>query len=205
MAGLADYKSARWLRWERKTRAKVLRGSDRAARALFEAFAPDLYHQVLLPRLRDEAAADDALAETFRTAWAGLERYEDRGMSMYFWLARIASTKAADELRARARHERNQERLRAMQASDRALAERPDAGFEWVERAMDSPALARQIREVLDAIHPRYGEALERRYLQGQSRVECAAAMDVKVGTFDVVLLRASRAFRARWEETHDS
>jgi DNA-directed RNA polymerase specialized sigma24 family protein len=36
--------------------------------------------------------------------------------------------------------------------------------------------------------------------MDDKSREECAAAMNVKLGTFDVLLLRALRAFRKEWD-----
>ena len=41
--------------------------------------------------------------------------------------------------------------------------------------------------------------ALELRFFEERARPECAEALGVKIGTFDVVLLRALRAFRREW------
>ena len=53
---------------------------------------------------------------------------------------------------------------------------------------------------MLEAINPRYRRAIELRFLEDKSREECAGAMEVKLGTFDVLLLRALRAFRKEWD-----
>jgi RNA polymerase sigma-70 factor (ECF subfamily) len=53
---------------------------------------------------------------------------------------------------------------------------------------------------VLGAINPRYRRALELRFLEERPRTECAQALAVTLGTFDVLLLRALRAFRAAWQ-----
>jgi RNA polymerase sigma-70 factor (ECF subfamily) len=37
--------------------------------------------------------------------------------------------------------------------------------------------------------------------LEGRDREDCAAAMDVKIGTLDVLLFRACRAFRQACEK----
>ena len=55
-------------------------------------------------------------------------------------------------------------------------------------------------RNVLAAISPRYRRAIELRFLEDRPREQCAALLEVKLGTFDVLLLRALRAFRQAWE-----
>src|SRR5205085_1141423 len=61
------------------------------------------YARVLLPRLGDRQAAEDVLAESFRTMLEKLDRYDDRGGSIWSWLATIAANKAHDLERERAR------------------------------------------------------------------------------------------------------
>ena len=55
--------------------------------------------------------------------------------------------------------------------------------------------------QVLQALNPRYRRAIELRFLEEHPRERCAQLMEVKLGTFDVVLLRALRAFRKNWEQ----
>ena len=52
------------------------------------------------------------------------------------------------------------------------------------------------IEECLDEINPRYRRVLELRLVQGVARDRAAAAMDVSIGTLDVLLFRACKAFR---------
>jgi RNA polymerase sigma-70 factor (ECF subfamily) len=62
----------------------------------------------------------------------------------------------------------------------------------------------------MSGLNARYRRAIELRFVEEFSREECAAALDVKIGTFDVLLLRALRAFRKEWttrfgDEPHES
>ena len=83
---------------------RELRRGDRAAFSqLYRAFAQPLYARVLLPKLGDADAAQDALAETFRIMLEKLNQYEDRGGSIWSWLATIAANQARDVARARER------------------------------------------------------------------------------------------------------
>ena len=146
----------------------IKRGDRAAFQRLYQVMAPPMYARILLPRLGDPAAAEEALADTFARAVERLDSYQDRGGSIWSWLVAIAANRALDMHRERAR-------------DGRALA-----GYQ----ALLGPVLA-------DAEAPR-DEALD----QVKLRAAVAAALDVKVGTFDVLLLRALRAFRAAWLES---
>jgi RNA polymerase sigma-70 factor (ECF subfamily) len=74
----------------------------------------------------------------------------------------------------------------------------PEAGAE-IEEAEELGRIRGAVREVLAKINPRYRRAIELRFLEERGREECAEAMEVKLGTFDVVLLRALRSFRKEW------
>jgi RNA polymerase sigma factor (sigma-70 family) len=76
--------------------------------------------------------------------------------------------------------------------------ERPD---ELLQGAVEEHVLKERIGEVLARLNDRYRQAIELRFLRECSRQDCAVALDVKVATFDVLLLRALRSFRKHWEE----
>ena len=193
-----DPKSAAWLREERGLIARAKAGDREAVARLYRAFAPRLYARVLVPRLGDRQAAEDALSETFRVALERLDRFEPRGASVYFWLARIAANRANDMHRVRGRTRRA---LASFEGLVAPLLEGERAPGEALEAVEEGRRLRAAVREVLGAIRPRYRRAIELRFFEERSRADCAAAMEVKLGTFDVVLLRALRAFRARWAE----
>ena len=69
----------------------------------------------------------------------------------------------------------------------------------WLDRAWTA-----RVESTLNRINPRYRRAIELRFFEDRGRTECADAMEVKIGTFDVLILRALRAFRRAWEEEHD-
>jgi RNA polymerase sigma-70 factor (ECF subfamily) len=184
-----------WLAQERQW-LEALRGSDgracdRAFDSLFDAYAQPLYRRILLPRLGDAAAAEDALSETFRKAFEGLARYEHRGAGLWPYLATIAINQAHDMHRAQGRRARLLASFQAFLAPVQAApTEEPDVA-----------ALGVAVKDVLAAINPRYRRALELRFLEERPREQCAALLEVKLGTFDVLLLRALRAFRAKWQD----
>jgi len=172
---------------------RAIRAGDRSAWGrLYELTAPDLYRRILMPRLGNPTLAEDALAETFRTAIERLDAFEDRGRGIFAWLARIAHNKAMDLHRAGKRRGETDEdlteflgpHLEPMPGADDLLELRSEAGTLGVE-----------VAETLDHLNPRYARAIRLRYFEERDRESCAKELEVKVATFDVLLLRALRAF----------
>lgn len=184
------------LRWERRCLERFRAGDREAFAALYRAFAPRLYGQVLMPKLGNRQAAEDALSETFRTLLERADRVDVDDRSLFHWLARVAANKAIDMHRVKARTGR------ALSSFEGLLSPLRDAGGPADElEARDTRAQAQQaVARVLPALNPRYRRAIELRFFEEQSRERCAELMEVKLGTFDVVLLRALRAFRKEWE-----
>lgn len=182
---------------ERRCIERVRRGDMSAFGEIYDDTAPLLFRKILLPRLGNVAAAEDALSETFRSALERIEQYEPRNVSIYFWLARIAHNKAMDLHRVRATTGRKLVDLRNLVEPLMKPAEDPN---ELLELATESHEMRTLIGRVLGQLNPRYRRAIELRFFDEKSRQQCAEELDVKVGTFDVLLLRALRAFRRGWE-----
>jgi RNA polymerase sigma factor (sigma-70 family) len=189
-------------RWERECIARVLGGDTGAFGEIYDAYAARLYERALLPLLSNAAAAEDALAETFRTAFQRLGDFEAGEVSIYYWLARIARNKALDMHRARkvtGRVLANFESLLGPLQPPHASPE------ELLDRELSRHALGDAVQQTLSELNERYRDAIVLRFLQDHPRELCAERLGVKIGTFDVLLLRALRAFRKRWEERASS
>ena len=133
------------------------------------------------------------LAETFARVVERLGGYQDRGGTIWSWIVAIAANLAQDHHREQARAGR---RLAGFEALLVPLL--GDAGAPNDE-APDTDKLRARVATVLAGLNSRYRRALELRFFEDCERVDCAAQMDVKLGTFDVLLLRALRAFRTAW------
>ena len=169
-------------------------GGDRAAvEALYHSFAPRLYAQVLMPALGDAQAAEDALADTFRTFIERIHGLSAGEQTLFAWLARVARNRAVDMHRARSRGGR------ALMTFESMLSVLRDSSDHNPERALEQRAshanLKGHVHAVLNELNPRYRQALQLRFLEDRSRVQCAELMEVKLATFDVLLLRALRSF----------
>ena len=100
--------------------------------------------------------------------------------ALYGWARRIAAREAV-------RHAR---------AARRSL---PLAGGGRELPAPGDPALARDVRSVLEALTPDQRAILVLRDLEGLSEREAAALLQVEEGTVKSRLSRARSAFRGRW------
>jgi RNA polymerase sigma factor (sigma-70 family) len=176
---------------ERAIVERAMKGDKRAFERLYRYYAPVLFGYVLVPMLGDRDDANDCLHKTFISANKALPRYEWRGSSIYPWLKVLAKNKARDLLRASGRRQR----LRG--AFSHHLDVFGDREPETpMEEAVQRQALRKRIDEVLDTLNPRYARVLRLRLLEDRSREDCAELLEVKIGTLDVLLFRAVRAFR---------
>jgi RNA polymerase sigma-70 factor (ECF subfamily) len=188
----SDFPEDARLSRERACLARARSGDREAFSLLYRAFAPRLFERVLLPKLGERQAAEDALAETFRSLLEQLPNLDCETQGLWPWLCRVASNKATDVFR------RYQRARRAVANCERLLV--PLLGSVESEQNPDRARLAQAVTRLLEALAPRQRQAIELRFFEECSRQECAARMQLKLGTFDVLLLRSLRAFRAQWE-----
>lgn len=180
---------------ERLLVERAAAGDRQAFERIYRAYARAIFGYVLVPMLGDKDDAEDCLRETFLAAYNALATYQWKEPGLYPWLKVLAKNKARDLLRASGRRQR----LRG------AFAEHVDAfvgpAADPTEEELQREHLRVRIEGVLAGLNPRYAEVLRLRLLQGRSREDCAAALDVKIGTLDVLLFRACKAFRQACEK----
>jgi RNA polymerase sigma factor (sigma-70 family) len=172
------------------------KAGDRAALGkILRAYGPILYRAVLLPRLGGEAAAQDALAETYARVVERFDQYEWQDCGVYPWLRVVALRIALDILRAKKRETlfEPDDLAREIEKSDRGSGASLDV--ELLE-ARDLEAARAKVDAALKTLNPRYERAIRLRVLEERSREEVARELGVTVSTFDVVLHRALSALK---------
>lgn len=172
------------------------REGDRAAMGeLLRKYGPILYRSVLMPRLGSEAAAQDALAETYARVVERFDRFQWQACGFYPWLRVVGMRIALDILRSKRREMlfEPDDLQREIDASETDLTSRGEA--ELCEKRDLADARAR-VDEALKALNPRYATAIRLRVLEERSREEVAATLGVTVSTFDVVLHRSLNALK---------
>jgi len=172
------------------------KAGDRAALGLIlRTYGPLLYRAVLLPRLGSDAAAQDALAETYARVVERFDRFEWQDCGVYPWLRVVSMRIALDLLRGRKR-----ESLFEPEDLEREIDRAGDGGEPGADvrllEARDLEQARSRVERALASIHPRYARAIRLRILDERPREEVAAELGVSPSTFDVVLHRALAALK---------
>jgi RNA polymerase sigma-70 factor (ECF subfamily) len=180
---------------ERQLVARAQSGDRTAVGELLRKHGPTLYRAVLLPRLGSDAAAKDALSETYAKVVERIGQFTWQNVGFYPWLRTVALRVALDHLRSRKRlvlwEARDVEREVDATSSSTPVDE------HLLERR-DREAVKAKLEAALEAINPRYAQAIRMRILEERPREEVATIMKVSPATFDVLLHRAVAALKKR-------
>ena len=169
------------------------RGNLDAMRPILERYAQPLYGTVILPRLGDTASAEEVLRDTLATAVEKIKRFTWQGKSIYPWLRQIAINKVYDVHR----QSKRSRKLADAMVHEVPLETDPDTHADAQLMAdQERRAHRARIESTMGELQDRYRMAIELRLIQELSREECARRLNVTIGTFDVLLFRAVRAFR---------
>jgi RNA polymerase sigma factor (sigma-70 family) len=174
-----------------RTLCERAHGGDRAALGqILRQHGPVLYRAVLLPRLGSQAAAQDALGETYARVVERFHQFTWQSTGVYPWLRVVALRIALDALRARRRETlfEPDDLEREIDASERHQSRTGDVELSEKRDLADARA---RVDTALGRLNPRYASAIRLRVLEERSREEVAATLGVTVSTFDVVLHRA--------------
>lgn len=178
---------------------RMLAGEERAFTAFFDGYFARLY-RFALPRLNSDAqAAREVVQATLTKAMRRLADYRGEA-ALFTWLCQICRREVVDYLRA---HKRYSERVVLIEDSAelRAAIESIEAPEEFdVARSYGRDELARMVRAVLDRLPPRYGDALEWKYVEGRSVEEIGALLGIGHTAAQSLLARAREAFRQALE-----
>ena len=156
---------------------------------LYERYFDRVY-AFALTRTGDRAAAEDVTAETFRTAFQNLARFEWRGVPFSAWLFRIAANAAADQHRRASREA-------ALVEDESEPSEAWDATFiEAEERARLFGLVKRLPGAQRRVIVMRFGEE--------KSIKQTAEAIGRSEGAVKKLQARALRTLRTWLEEADD-
>ncbi len=176
-------------------------GNLDAMRPILERYASPLYSTVILPRLGDAASAEDVLRDTLATAVEKIKRFTWQGKTIYPWLRQIAINKVYDVHR----HSKRSKRLADAMAHEVAQETDPESHADAQLMADQERRSHRErIDETMGQLQERYRTAIELRLVQELSREECAKRLGITIGTFDVLLFRAVRAFRKHFGEARE-
>lgn len=187
---------------ERALVARAQAGDRAALGELLGKFGPLLYRSLLLPRLGSDAAAKDALSETYAKVVTNIGRFTWQNVGFYPWLRTVALRVALDQLRAKKKTvlfdtddlEREIDKTQHETPLDTRLAAH-----------RDTELAKKRVEVALQTINPRYARAIRLRVLDEMPRDEVAALLDVTPATFDVLLHRALKALKNELQSEGES
>jgi RNA polymerase sigma-70 factor (ECF subfamily) len=180
---------------EQRLVRRMLDGDERAFREFFDAYFARLY-RFALPRLQGSAdAAEDVVQATLCKAVRGLEGFRAEA-ALFTWLCQICRHEIADHLREHARQAGRIVLIEDSPQVQAALDAIAAPEGEQPERRFDAGEIARLVRSVLDRMPPRYGDALEWKYVEGASVEEIGARLGIGTTAAQSLLARARVAFR---------
>jgi RNA polymerase sigma factor (sigma-70 family) len=183
---------------EQRLVEEAQQGNLDAMRPILERYAQPLYGTVILPRLGDAATAEDVLRDTLATAVEKIRRFTWQGKTIYPWLRQIAINKVFDVHR----QSKRSRRLAEAMAHELPVESDPESHADAQLMADQERRVHRaRIDEAMQQLQERYRLAIELRLVQDHSREDCARQLGVTIGTFDVLLFRAVRAFRKQFGE----
>jgi RNA polymerase sigma-70 factor, ECF subfamily len=174
--------------------ACLLAGEEAAFRQFFSDHYHRLYRFALSRTHHDAGAAEDAAQSTLSRALENLESY--RGEAQLFtWLCAICRGEISAWRRRTGRRQAHivllEDDPETLAAIDSSHADHDDPAAE-----LQREQRARHIQVALDRLPPRYGDALEWKYVEGYSAQEIAARLDIGTEAASSLLARAKRAFK---------
>lgn len=176
---------------ERALVRRAQAGETAAFRELYERYAPSVHRYAIVPLVHDRVLAEDLLADTFVRALENIERFRWQGKGVLPWLIRIAKNLCLDYLRKSGRIGGLSPEMAHVVPDPQGV----DGETVTARRELDS-LMRERIDACLEEINPRYRRVLQLRLVQAMPRDHAAKEMDVSIGTLDVLLFRACKAFR---------
>ena len=173
----------------------LLAGDEQAFKRFFDENFARLYRFVLARVSRDSEVAQEIAQAALSRALSKIDLYRVES-ALFTLLCAIARNELGDWARRHSRYRQHivltEDYPEIRAAVDSLLAPPVDGpGRQYQKYEM-----ARLIQVALDRLPPRYGDALEWKYIQGRSVKEIAERMELSPEAAQSLLARAKRAFR---------
>jgi RNA polymerase sigma-70 factor (ECF subfamily) len=174
---------------------RLLAGDERAFNQFFDDYFSRLYRFALARLSNDEAAACDVTQAALSKALRKIHLYRGEA-ALFTWVCVICRREISDWWK---KHSRHREHIVLIEdyPDVRAVVEALDApGDSDPQKLYLQHEAARLIQVVLDRLPPKYGDALEWKYIEGHSVREIAMRLGISTVAAQSMLARAKRAFQ---------
>lgn len=179
---------------DRQLARRLTGGDERAFEAFFNDYFPRLYRFARARLPDDREAIRDVVQATLIKAVRGIGRYRGEA-ALFTWLCAICRNEIVDWRRRNAAYHAHvvlAEDEPAIRAAIETLAAPEGSGPQHAHQRFEA---ARRVQVALDHLPPRYGDALEWKYIEGRTVREIAGRLAISVEAAQSLLARARRAF----------
>ncbi len=172
----------------------MLLGEEAAFEEFFGSHFARLYRFALIRMDGNEDAAEDVVQATLCKAVSKLGTYRGEA-ALFTWLCTFCRHEMSDYYRRR-RWDQRAVDLVEEAPEIRAALESLSGESGDPERALRSKEISRLVQVTLDCLPPRYGDALEWKYVHGLTVKEIATRLKIGPKAAESLLTRARDAFR---------
>ena len=187
--------SSTQLEADRQLVRRLRGGSEEAFGEFFDAYFPRLYRFALVRTRHDADAAEEIVQATLTQVVRQLATHRGEA-ALFTWLCTFCRHEVSAYYRHRNRQPQPVDLVEELPEVRSALESLMTVGTSDPEVELQRKELGRLVQVALDQLHPRYGDALEWKYIQGFSVKEIASFMGVTPKAAESVLSRARNAFR---------
>lgn len=174
---------------------RILRGDEGAFEQFFEGHFPGLYRFALTRVNGNEDAAEEAVQVTLCKALTKMHTYRGEA-TLFTWLCTFCRHEISAYYNRNRTAERQVALLEDIPEVRAALESLPATLPGGPEQVLETKERSRLVQVVLDRLPPRYGNALEWKYVDELSVAEIAARLGLSLKAAESLLTRAREAFR---------
>jgi RNA polymerase sigma-70 factor (ECF subfamily) len=173
--------------------ARRLRARDAGAmRELYDRYGRLIY-SVIMRMVRNSAAAEDLVQETFLRVWNRIQAFDQERGALGPWILTVARNRAIDYLRSA------DGRMSAGTLGLERL-EQPGQLWNFDDRAL-SLDRARRLKDAFEKLTPDQKTVVELAYYEGLSQTEMAERMKQPLGTVKTWIRSALKVLREQLSE----
>jgi RNA polymerase sigma-70 factor (ECF subfamily) len=183
---------------------RLLAGDEAAFKTFFDTYFDRLFRFCLRRLGGDREATRDVTQQTLIRAVERIGSWRGEAQ-LYTWLCTLCRHEVVDYLRRESRHDGNVELFEDTPQVRSALESLDvhDSGDPVAQAAREQRIGRLQV--ALDQLPPRYGDALEWKYVYGYTTAEIAKRFGVGGEAAQSLLARARRAFHDIWLDVEDA
>lgn len=183
---------------------RLLSGDERAFSQFFDENFSRLY-RFTLPRLSgDQQSTSDIVQTTLAKSLRKIDTYRGEA-ALFTWLCVICRNEIVDWARRNRAYRKNVVLMEDLPGIREVLDALVLPAGNDTARQYEKHEVCRLIQVALDRLPPKYGDALELKYIEGYSVKEVAQRMNLSPEATQSMLARARNSFREIYSTLSDS